>query len=201
MRFTFILVLLLIGGLKTSGQSAPAVVGAQWDYSNGSIRGYNSPLGISIEGWIGDHLSLSYSLMYSQIGSDEYYFYTGGGQAAGVYLIRKAIRERSGLDIGVPLGIIAFILPESYGFRVPLGNKSQIGIFLSPYGFEYIKNRATGEEDYNISYELAARYYLQTASWIYLVPQIGMKSIYGDDELSVSFGLSVMFKVKQRVED
>lgn len=191
---------MLLVGSRIQGQQGPAMVGVQFDYSY-TGNGYNPGMGINIEGWFGDRLSLNYSFLYSPIGPNEYYLYSGGGQAAGIYLIKRAIRKRSGLDIGVPLGIIAFVLPESLTFRFPITPKSQLGIFFAPYGFEFVKNRATAEEDYNISYELGCRYYLKANRWIYIVPQIGVKSIYGEDELESSFGVSLMFKTKKNKPD
>ena len=197
MRFVFIIFLHLALLIKTQGQQAPALIGPQFDYSN-SGNVINTGTGLNIEGWFGDHFSLNYSVLYGYTGPNEYYLYTGGGQAAGVYLIGKAIRERSGLALAIPLGIVAFILPESYGFRIPVSNKSQLGLFLAPYGFEYRKNRTSEVEDYNISFEIGCRYYLEANKWIYIVPQIGMKTIYGDDGLGLSLGLSVMFKAKKK---
>ena len=172
-------------------------MGAQYDYSF-TGKGFHSGLGINIEGWFGDHLSLNYSFLYNPGQSDEYYLYTGGGQAAGVYLIKKAIKSRNGLALAVSVGIISFVLPESIGYRFQLAPKSQLGLYLSPYGFEFVKNRDTGEEDHNISYEFGTRYYFAANHWIHIVPHVGLKSIYGDDDRGVSFGLSLMFKVKDK---
>jgi len=201
MRFYLIVMLLLMLGSQVQSQSTPALMGIQFDRSNIG-KGFNSGTGISIEGWFGKHFSLNYSFLYQPVGPDEYYLYTGGGQAAGVYVIRKAIEERSGLALAVPLGIVAFVLPESYGFRTPIGEKSQLGLFLAPYGFEFVKDRATEEEEYDISIELGCRYYLAVNQWIYLVPQIGIKSVYGEDGTAVSYGISLMFKVdKNKTKD
>ncbi|GJM27467.1 MAG: hypothetical protein DHS20C17_01020 [Cyclobacteriaceae bacterium] len=199
MRTGFIILLLAIG-FDIQAQRAPALLGAMLDHSHNG-QAYNTSTGFNLEGWFGKHLSLNFTFLYSPTGPGQYYLYTGGGQAAGVYLIGKAVEERSGYALAVPLGIIAFVLPESYGFRVPVGNKSQIGIFLSPYGFEYMKNRNTEEEDYNLSIETGIRYYLQANRWIYLVPQVGVKSIYGEGKARVSFGLSLMFKTKQKIAE
>ena len=195
-----LMILLMTIGVEIQAQNAPALLGVMLDHSHNG-QTLNTSAGFNLEGRFGKHLSLNYAFHYTPTASGQYYLYTGGGQAAGVYLISKAIDERSGLGLAIPVGIIAFVLPESYGFRVPVGQKSQIGIFLSPYGFEYTKNRDTEEEDYDISIETGIRYYFAANRWIYLVPQVGVKSIYGAGRSKMSFGLSLMFKTKKKVVD
>ncbi|MDN5213137.1 hypothetical protein QQ020_13805 [Fulvivirgaceae bacterium BMA12] len=191
MRFICLFIWLWVIGATAQGQQKE-LVGIQFDYAK-TIDGYQPGVGPSLEAWFGDHFSVRYSFLYAPTGSNEYYLYTGGGQAAGFYLIRRAIRKRSGLDIGIPLGIIAFALPERYSFRIPLANNSQLAFFFEPYGFEFIKHTGTGEEDHEISFEIGCSYYLAAGKRIYIIPHLGIKQIYGDNNPGISFGASVMF--------
>ncbi len=199
MRLVFSFMLLLWSVSGTLCQET-TFLGAQFDHSYMGSDWY-SGAGINLEMMFGDHFGINYSLLYNPGESDEYYFYTGGGQAASVYLIREAISEQNGLGLAISLGIISFILPESLSFRIPLARRSQLGFFLSPYGFEFVKDRTTEEEDHNISYEMGCRYYLTPNSWMYIVPQIGVKNIYGDSEPRASFGISVSFRVRENEGD
>lgn len=153
-------------------------------------------MGGNVEIMFGDHFSLNYSVLYVPAGDDSYYFYTGGGQAGSVYLLRKAIVTRTDLGLAIPLSLVGFFLPESFGFHVPLGTKSRLGIFISPYGFEFIKNRETDEEDHEISFEMGSKYYYLIGDWLYIIPQVGVKNIYGEEMPTVSFGASVLVKVQ-----
>lgn len=186
-----ILLLLLGSGLR--GQEV-TLLGPRFDYT---ITGetFHSAAGIDLEGMFGQRFSVNYSALYGPIGTDQYYFYAGGGQALGVYLIKKAISEGNGLALGITLGIFSFVMPESIAYRIPLSSKSQLGLFLAPYGYELIKNKVTDEEVERTSYELGLRYYLTATNWMYIIPRIGMKGFYGERALGGSFGVSLMFKV------
>ena len=172
-------------------------MGVQFDRSSiGS--GHNSAFGFNMEGWFGKHLGVNYAILYQPSSSGHYYLYTGGGQAVAVYLIRKAIDDRNGLALAIPLGIVSFVLPESVSFRFPVNDKAQLGFFLAPYGFEYMKDRDTQEENYEISIELGVRVYLTPNDWLYLVPQVGVKSSYNEGQAKASYGLSVKFRLKEK---
>lgn len=188
-----ILLFLILSGLK--GQEV-TLLGPQFDYTFSGDT-YRPAAGINLEGMFGKRLSINYTVLYSPIGSDRYYFYSGGGQALGVYLINKAIEERSGIALGVTLGIFSFVLPESIALRFPVTHNSQVGIYLAPYGYELIKNKATDEEDESTSYALGLRYYLAVSDWMYIVPRIGMKGFYGERSLGATFGVTLMFRVKK----
>ncbi len=194
---SLLLAVVMLVTLMVQAQETRTWAGPQFDHSHSGNR-YNTTPGVNFEGWFGKHLGVAYSILYVPTGSDQYYFYTGGGQAAGVYLIKEAIKEKSGLSLAIPLGMVSFILPETYIFRFPLAPKSQLAVFISPYGFEFQKNRETKEEDYNISYEYGIRYYFAPNQWTQIAPQIGYKNIYGEEEPGISLGLSVMLKIKKK---
>ncbi|MGI9552266.1 MAG: hypothetical protein ACR2MT_13790 [Aurantibacter sp.] len=172
------------------------LLGLQFDHSN-AVNAYHSVGGLRLEGLLGKHFSIGYTALYSPLKNDEYYFYTSAGHALGVFLIRDALEKRSGLGFAIPVGIIAFVLPDNYAYRFSVGEKSQLAIFTAPYGFDYVKNKISGEEDYDISYEAGLRYYLKVDNWLYLTPQVGAKGAYGKRTIRPSFGLSVLFKVKE----
>lgn len=194
LKVMFFLLIFVVSGIRSQEVT---LLGPQLDFSFADST-YRPAMGINLEGMLGRRLSFSYSVLYGPIGSDRYYFYTGGGQALGVYLISEAIDKRSGLSIAIPLGILSFILPESVAFRVPLSDKSQLGIFLAPYGYELLENKATDEKGERTSYEMGLRYYMTPNNWMYIVPRIGMKGYYGERLLVGSFGVSIMFKVGEK---
>ncbi len=196
MKHTILVICLTWFGLSSHGQEI-ALFGAQFDYSS-AIDDYHPAFGIQLEGMLGNRINVHYNALYSPIGSDEYYFYVGGGQVVAVFLMREAIETRSGLALAIPASIISFVLPESFTYRYHLGESSQLGLFLAPYGFEYIKNDVTGEEDYEISLETGIRYYWNPSEWLYLVPQMGIKMFYDNDEVDLSFGISAMIKLKEK---
>ena len=195
MRFKTLSILLLLVGSGLCGQEV-TLLGPQFDYTYVGET-YHPGAGINLEGMFGKRLSINYAVLYGPAGTDRYYFYAGGGQALGVYLIDKAISEGSGIALGITLGIFSFILPESIALRVPLSNRSQLGIFLAPYGYELVRNKTTDEEDERISYEMGLRYYLTTGDWMYIIPRIGIKGFYGERSIGASFGVSIMFRVKK----
>jgi len=159
---------------------------------------YYPTAGISIEGLFGDHFSISFSALYSPVDSDTYYFSTGGGQALGVYLIKKGFENTKDLPYALPLGLMSFIIPESVAYRIPVTARSQLAIYLTPFTYEVFRNTTENFSDERGSYELGMRYYLAANHWIYIVPRVGMKGYYGDRALGLTYGLSIMLKGKKK---
>lgn len=184
---------LIVFGLRAQER---AFLGPQFVYTFTGEK-FHAAGGIQLEGMFWKHLSLNYAALYAPTGPDQYYFYAGGGQALGVYLIRKAFKERSGLDLAIPLGMLSFVLPESIAYRTPVTDDVQIGIFLAPYGYEVLKNKATDTEVERTSYALGLRVYLPVRHWMVFVPRVGMKGFYGSRALGGTFGLSFLFKVNK----
>ncbi|MGB5236969.1 MAG: hypothetical protein WBN59_04990 [Flavobacteriaceae bacterium] len=83
-------------------------------------------------------------------------------------------------------------------YRILLGGCSQRALFLAPFGYEVVRNTLEESLMARTSYELGISYYLQANYWIIVVPRIGMMGFYGDRDLSVNFGLSVMFRGKRK---
>jgi len=185
--------LLLLAAPALQAQE-PAYLGLQVDYTF-TGDGYQPTAGINLEGSFGKYISLNYSVLYGPIDANQYYFYTGGGQALGVHLIEEVISEGNGLALAIPLGIASFVLPESIAFRIRLSGKSQVALFLAPYGYELIKNTSTDERERKTSIEIGLRYYWAVNDWIVLVPRIGAKAFYGEEETGAAFGIAVMFNV------
>ena len=183
--------LLAVAGLQAQER---ALLGLQFDYTYFDEE-YHPSAGIELEGSFGRYFSLSYSVLYGPSGSDQYYFYTGGGQALGVYLIDKAIREGNGLALAIPLGMASFVLPESIAFRVPLSAKSEIAFFLAPYGYELIGSGITDERERKTSLELGIRYYWAVNQWMVLIPRIGAKAFYGEEKTGGALGVALMFRM------
>ena len=195
MRSTLFILLLSLFVSRTEAQDI-TLLGLQFDHSN-AVDVYHSAAGLRLEGLLGKRFSIGYNALYSPLKNDEYYFYTSASQALGVFLIKDAFERERDFALAIPVGIIAFVLPDNYAFRFPFGEKSQLAIFAAPYGFDYVKNKTTGEEDYDISWEAGLRYYLKVDNWLYLTPQIGIKSAYDKDTIRPSFGLSALIKVKE----
>lgn len=193
----YILLFLFAFGLK--GQDN-GFYGLQFSHSFTGDT-YHSAAGLGIEGMFGQHFSINFSVLYGPISSEEYYFHTGGGQALGVYLIKKGFENTSDLALALPLGIMSFVVPESVAYRIPLTQKSQLGIYLAPFGYEVIRNTATQLSIEKTTYELGMRFYFKANDWIYIVPRIGMKGFYGERALGVTYGLNVMLKGKKKVAD
>ena len=162
---------------------------------------YIPSAGLSVEGMFGKRLSINFSVLYGPVNSEEYYFYTGGGQALGVYLIKKGFENSSDLALGLPLGIMSFIVPESIAYRIPLSDAGQIGIYLAPFGYEVIRNRTTETSIERTTYELGLRYYLMANHWITIVSRIGMKGFYEERALGITYGLNVLLKGKKKNRD
>lgn len=192
-KLVLLLVALTIGSLRAQEAT---LIGPQFDYTY-TGEAFHSAGGINVEGMFGKRLSVNYAALYGPIGPKQYYFYTGGGQALGVYLIKKSIEDRNGLALAIPLGIFSFILPESFAYRIPLSNDSQLGFFLAPYGYELINNELTEEREERTSYELGLRYYLAAGNWLYIIPRVGMKGFYGERPLGGSVGVSFMIRVNK----
>ncbi|MGI9547781.1 MAG: hypothetical protein ACR2MM_11115 [Flavobacteriaceae bacterium] len=159
---------------------------------------YHPAGGISMEGMFGKRLSVTFSVLYGPIDADQYYFYTGGGQALGVYLIKKGFENTSDLVYALPLGLISFVIPESIAYRIPIADSSQLAIYLAPFSYEVIRNTAAETSVEQTSYELGLRYYFEANHWIYIVPRIGMKGFYGERALGANYGLSVLLKAKKK---
>ena len=159
---------------------------------------YQAAGGLGIEGMFGERLSVNFTVLYGPIDSDQYYFATGGGQALGVYLIKKGFENTSDLALALPLGIMSFVLPESLAYRIYLADRSQLAIYLAPFGYEVIRNTLTETSVERTSYELGMRYYLKANHWISIVPQIGMKGFYGERALGASYGISILLKGKRK---
>lgn len=159
---------------------------------------YQAAAGLGIEGMFGRRLSVNFSVLYGPINADQYYFSTGGGQALGVYLIKKGFENTSDLALALPLGIMSFVIPESIAYRIALRERSQLAIYLAPFGYEVIRNKSTEMSVERTSYELGLRFYLQASTWIYIVPQIGMKGFYEDRALGATYGLSILLKGKRK---
>ena len=159
---------------------------------------YQEAAGITIEGMFGKRLSVNFTVLYGPVSPDQYYFYTGGGQALGVYLIKKGFENTGDLALALPLGIMSFVLPESITYRIPVGDRSQLGIYLMPFGYEVIRNTATESSQEKTSYELGLRYYYQANNWIYLMPRIGMKGFYGERPLGATYSLTILLKGKKK---
>ncbi len=166
-----------------------------YSYAGGT---YYPTVGVSMEAWFGKHFSINFAALYGPIDSDTYYFATGGGQALGVYLIKKGFENTSDLAYALPLGIISFVIPESIAYRIPLGEPIQLGIYLSPFGYEVLRNTAEEVSMERTSYELGMRFYLRANHWIHVVPRVGMKGYYGERDLGINYGLSILFKGKKK---
>lgn len=162
---------------------------------------YQTAGGITIEGMFGKRFSANFTVLYGTVNSDQYYFYTGGGQALGVYLIKKGFENTSDLALALPLGLMSFVVPESIAYRIPVTNRSQLAIYLAPFGFELLRNTTAQTSVERTSYEMGLRFYLQANHWIYIVPRIGMKGFYGERALGANYGLSVMLKGKKKQND
>jgi hypothetical protein len=170
---------------------------ATYSYTGGT---YYPAAGVSMEAWFGKHFSVNFSAIYGPIDSDTYYFATGGGQALGVYLIKKGFENTNDLAYALPLGIMSFVIPESLAYRIPIARSLQLGLYLSPFGYEVIRNTTEELSMERTSYELGMRFYLRANHWIHVVPRIGMKGYYGDRDLGVNYGLSLMFRGKKKDE-
>lgn len=168
---------------------------ATYSYTGGT---YYPAAGVSMEAWFGKHLSINFSALYGPINSDTYYFATGGGQALGVYLIKKGFENTNDLVYALPLGIISFVIPESIAYRIPVGDSLQLGLYLSPFGYEVIRNTTEEISMERTSYELGMRFYLRANHWIYIVPRIGMKGFYTDRDLGLNYGLTILFRGKTK---
>ncbi|MTI20098.1 hypothetical protein E1176_03625 [Fulvivirga sp. RKSG066] len=189
MRLYLMLLFLLPTG-DLLAQEEPTLFGLKYNHMF-SGTDFNSGYGINLEGRFGE-FSINYAVLYNQLSSDTYYLYAGGGQAASIYFFRKAIEEREAL--GIPLGIFCFLLPESVSFRIPISKPLEVGFYVAPYGFEFTKNRASEEEAFDISLEMGCRVYFQVGSWLYLMPQVGVKNLYGEDTIAVSSGFSIFVR-------
>ncbi len=190
--FIFLLLMLCETNAQENGY-----YGLQFNYTF-TGESFQSAGGLNIEGMFGKRLSVNFQVLYGQVSAEEYYFYAGGGQALGVYLIRKGFENRSDLSLALPLGIMSFVVPESVAYRIPLSDKNQLAIYVSPFGYEVIRNTATEVSVERISYELGLRWYIEANHWIYIVPRIGMKGFYEERPLGASYGLTVMLKGKKK---
>ena len=196
MRAALLCLLLLFFGLVLQGQEN-GFYGLQFGHTF-TGETYHQAAGLGIEGMFGTKFSVNFSVLYGPISSEEYYFYAGGGQALGVYLIKKGFENTSDLALALPLGIMSFVVPESVAYRIPLTQKSQLGIYLSPFGYEVLRNTATKSSIEKTTYELGLRFYFQANRWIYIVPRIGMKGFYEDRALGTTVGLSVLLRGKTK---
>lgn len=161
---------------------------------------YQPAGGIGIEGMFGKKFSVNFSVLYGSVGPDQYYFYTGGGQALGVYLLKKGFENTGDLALALPLGLLSFVVPESAAYRMSLSKDLQLAIYLAPFGYEVIRDSLNRTSTERTSYELGLRWYLQVNDWIYLVPQIGMKGYYENRALGANYGLSVLLKGKRKTQ-
>lgn len=192
--FLIIACILLAQGLQAQ-ETAYYSLQAQYTFTGPT---YRPAVGLGIEGMFGKRLSINFSVMYGPVDSDQYYFYTGGGQALGVYLIKKGFENTSDLALGLPLGILSFVIPESLAYRIPMSETSQLAIYLAPFGYEVLRNTALESSVERTTYELGLRYYLKANHWIQIVPRVGMKGFYDDRDLGLTYGLSVLLKGKKK---
>ena len=199
MKFIFFF-LLFYWMISNSNAQEAGYYGLQAQYSFTGDT-YTPSGGLSVEGMFGKRLSINFSVLYGPISSEEYYFYTGGGQALGVYLIKKGIENTNDLALGLPLGILSFVVPESIAYRIPISDTAQLGISLAPFGYEVIRNTASETSIERTTYELGLRYYISANNWIRFVPRIGMKGFYGEKALGVTYGLNILLKGKKKTKD
>ena len=117
------------------------------------------------------------------------YLYTGMGQALG-FLILEANAWKS--DFWSMAGFVCMVVPESVTYYFLNGSKSRLGVYASPWGFEYRNKRPSIIDEIRVSAESGLRYNSE-GSKVKIHAFLGTKVQYGSGGMSITAGAGILF--------
>jgi hypothetical protein len=154
-------------------------------------------LGINLEIFLTDNLSINYSASF---GNNKHglFYHTTGGLVSGLYLLINSpdalngSNENDESSSGFIYGSSVFlmILPEGINYYIPLSQYITLGAYCNPFGYDYFDtgNSLTSAVGVKLVYHLSEH--------LILVPQMGINIIYAHENPAVlNLGLSVGFKL------
>lgn len=97
--------------------------------------------GLELEFMVRDRIGIHYSLL---LGKN--YFHMPLGPVAGVFtgiavglFAYKSDSTKTGVGLGVIVGLLTAIIPEGISYTIPLSKRSYLAPYISPLQFEYLK--------------------------------------------------------------
>ena len=135
------------------------------------------------------YMSFGYRFFLGKTEQKGFYCYSGFPQVLTYYGFAHLKPDR----MGVIILIFAMVIPERFNFHIPINDKSRAGVYLSPYGFDYIKYRQPFSEQYGITCEFGLQYSYRFADHMKISPSIGYKTSYNSDHKGITFEIAVQF--------
>ncbi len=161
-----------------------------------NIDGFNPQpyIGIELDYMVSDKVGIHYSLLFGQK-----YFHMPLAPIGGAFIgiaIAKAASEsdttRSGMGIGLFVGLLTAIIPEGISYTTRVSSKLYIAPYVSPLQFEVLNKEAFAGGAIGLRFH---RYF--HSEKIRLSPYFEIKKYYGTTpHLGFSTGASLSFAIK-----
>lgn len=146
--------------------------------------------GIMLELKIGEVLSLNYRV------------YLGGGTQSRFFYVNTGITQAFGALINTApledIAALAFIIPESFNFYIPLGDETSIIPYVAPYGFEKkeFARRTNKDDEIRLSTTVGCKFRTRIFDFGDFIPSLGAKYIYGRKKTGFVAGLDFIINLR-----
>ncbi len=150
---------LVVVSISALTQVKETFLGARFGHlemDNYDARNYG---GLELDVQFANNFGIQYSLL-----SGKNYFHMPMGPAVGLFLglaianptpLNDSTNDRVGL--GVLLGLLTAIIPESFSYTIPLNDQFSISPYISPFQLEFIKNEGVEDGDWHAGLGAGAR--------------------------------------------
>lgn len=173
--------------------------------------------GISVELFMGRHMSLNYNLNFGIAGNYKNHFYYHGpmgGSVGSLFLASAALTNiiddeldaafsaafntdfnlsknvTSGLALA---GLLMVIIPEGINYNIDIGKVVSLSPYINPLGLDYCADGEAFRKKINLTWEYGAKLNFYFKNRRFLTPKVGVKNYYSYGYKGLSFGLAYGF--------
>ena len=183
-----LLYLLFVAISLTSQGQRHMFAGLRAGYSS-LQTGHLTSAGLCIDYDFGPRFGVGYNLTLGSDGLGNFYAHSGIGQTITYYGYANYYVDES----MAYLLTLSMFLPERFYFYIPIRDRTRVGLYVSPWGFDYLKNNESFSESYELCGEVGLRWFFSPTNNLLVVPEAGIKRTYKTNQAGFSAGISLYF--------
>ncbi len=156
----------------------------------------NTGIGLNLELPVGKRLAFDYHFTIGSSQQSSLYMHYPYMFGLGVRGMNAFKGYENGFTNGIKFVMFLFCLvPEGISYRIAVTKNIQLVPYLHPFGEDYRKNKATGEEETKAVVEFGGRIVFNLNKKIFAMPHGGIKMYYHDPAWGVQGGITLGWRM------